>query len=315
MDNKEKKLRKDSSVIGFNLFFVIVLEIIIFVFIESFLRRSLYLNNQYDLIRKVADIFVYLFVSTIVFSLVLKIKGKNIKKIINLNFKKEKLFTYIVVSFFVIGFANFVATIFNNILKLVHIKSTMPDFNCGDTALSIFLSIIRIAIIPAIAEEFVFRGAILNLLKPYGKKFAILASSLLFGLLHGNVDQFIFAFLIGLYFAYIAYETESIIPSIIMHFLNNFLSLINTVYKSNNEISFILSEFALIAGIVGFIFFISMLFKNSKKLKVSNIFKKNKREKDIKFSDKVNAFIFNPGMILFLFASLIIFYFSIERVY
>lgn len=319
MNNKEKKLRKDSSKIGFFLFSMVVLEVIMILFVDRFLIGGLYLNDQHDLIRKVTDIFTYLIIPTIIFSILLKIKGKNIKKTINLNFKRKKLWVYILISFFVRIFAGFISMAVTEILELVHIKSVMPNFDYGNTALSIFLSFIRIAIVPAIAEEFVFRGAILNLLKPYGKKFAIIASSLLFGLLHGNVDQFIFAFLIGLYFAYVACKTESIIPSAIMHFLNNFLSSFIVLYKSNikvnNEIGLILVLFTFIAGILGFIFFMNMLFKNSEKLIISNIFKGSKKCVDIKLDDKFNALFFNPGMTLFMFETFVMFYFSIERVY
>jgi len=315
MDNKEKRLRKDSSKIGFFLFSMVI----IILFINRFLIGRLCLNDQYDLIRKVTNIFTRLGIPTIIFSILLKIKGKSIKKIINLNFKKEKLWFYIFISFFVKILAGFIATAVDRILELFYIKSTMPNFDYGSTSLSIFLSFIKITIVAAIAEEFVFRGAILNLLKPYGEKFAILASSLLFGLLHGNVDQFIFAFLMGLYFAYVACKTESIIPSVIMHFLNNALSSFFVIYKSNininNEIGLILALFTFIAGVLGFIFFISMLFKNSEKLKISNIFKRSKRCEDFKLSDKFNALIFNPGMIVFMFETAVMFYFSIDRVY
>lgn len=317
MDNKEKRLRKDSSTIGFGLFFLVVLEIIIYVFFERFLRRSVYLNGELELIRKVIDIFAYLLVPVIVFSLMLKIKGKSLKKIINFNFKRERFWVYIVISFFVIEFANYATIIFVKVIKLIHIKSSMPNFNCGDTALSIFLSIISIAVVPAIAEEFVFRGAILNLLKPYGGKFAILASSLLFGLLHGNVEQSVFAFLTGLYFAYVAYKTESIVPSVIMHFLNNFSSLVITLFKSNKEISFVLSMFFTVLGAIGFIVFLFVIIKDvfNFEFKIFKVFKRRKKGMDIKFTDKVNALIFNPGMTLFMIETFVMFFFSVERVY
>ena len=317
MYNKEKRLRKDSSSIGFGLFFTVVLEIIVFLFVERFLIGRLCLNDQEELFRKVIDIFSYLLIPPFIFSLILKIKGKSVKNVVNFNFKKEKLWVYIMVSFFVIELANVVTMMFVNMLKLIHIKSAMPNFNCGDTALSIFLSIISIAVVPAIAEEFVFRGAILNILKPYGAKFAILASSLLFGLLHGNIEQFVFAFLTGLYFAYVAYKTESIVPSVIMHFLNNFSSLICSLFKSNKEISSILEIFFLTIGIIGFmvLFVVNIQKIFNFKFKIFKVFKRNKKQIDIKFNDKLNALFFNPGMTLFMIETFVMFFFSVERVY
>ena len=140
MDNKEKRLRKDSSKIGFFLFSMVI----IILFINRFLIGRLCLNDQYDLIRKVTNIFTRLGIPTIIFSILLKIKGKSIKKIINLNFKKEKLWFYIFISFFVKILAGFIATAVDRILELFYIKSTMPNFDYGSTSLSIFLSFFTI---------------------------------------------------------------------------------------------------------------------------------------------------------------------------
>lgn len=47
-------------------------------------------------------------------------------------------------------------------------------------------------------EEFIFRGAVLKTLEPFGKWFALLASSLAFALMHGNFAQIPFAMAAGL---------------------------------------------------------------------------------------------------------------------
>ena len=88
MYNKEKRLRKDSSSIGFGLFFTVVLEIIVFLFVERFLIGRLYLNDHEEVFRKVIDIFSYLLIPPIIFSLILKIKGKDLKNINLMNSKK-----------------------------------------------------------------------------------------------------------------------------------------------------------------------------------------------------------------------------------
>ncbi|MCI7768513.1 MAG: CPBP family intramembrane metalloprotease [Oscillospiraceae bacterium] len=72
-----------------------------------------------------------------------------------------------------------------------------------------------------ILEELLFRGAALNLLAPVDRKFALIASSLLFGLMHCNFNQIFNGFLLGLILGYIALKSGSIIPSIIMHMLLN----------------------------------------------------------------------------------------------
>lgn len=71
-----------------------------------------------------------------------------------------------------------------------------------------------------IVEEVVFRGVLMKELKPLGKNFAILTSSLMFALFHDDVVQGLFAFGCGLVFAFVAME-YSLIWSIALHIFNN----------------------------------------------------------------------------------------------
>ena len=76
------------------------------------------------------------------------------------------------------------------------------------------------ALLAPIFEEIIFRGLILRMLMPTGKKFAIFATAYLFGFFHGNIIQTPFAFLVGLVLGYVAVE-YSIIWAIILHMINN----------------------------------------------------------------------------------------------
>ena len=71
-------------------------------------------------------------------------------------------------------------------------------------------------------EEFIFRGAVLKTLEPFGKWFALLASSLAFALMHGNFAQIPFAMAAGLILGYIAME-YSIWYSLLLHISNNLI--------------------------------------------------------------------------------------------
>ena len=76
------------------------------------------------------------------------------------------------------------------------------------------------AVAAPITEELLFRGAVLRSLQPYGKRFAIFCSALLFGLVHQNLTQTPFAFGFGLLAGYVAVE-YSILWSMSLHILNN----------------------------------------------------------------------------------------------
>ena len=73
-----------------------------------------------------------------------------------------------------------------------------------------------------IVEELLFRGYIQRTLRPYGKKFAIFCSALLFGLYHGNLIQTPFAFMVGLVLGYVM-EEYGIAWAMVLHMVNNML--------------------------------------------------------------------------------------------
>lgn len=85
------------------------------------------------------------------------------------------------------------------------------------------LGIISTVIMAPIVEEMLFRGAIEGHLLRIWKKpaYAIIVSALLFGLVHGNLVQAPFAFLLGLALGWIYYRSGSLLPSMLMHFVNN----------------------------------------------------------------------------------------------
>lgn len=86
------------------------------------------------------------------------------------------------------------------------------------------LGYVAIGILGPLAEEIVFRGAILRtLLKLFGGKpwIAIAISAVLFGLVHGNSAQFVHAFLLGLFLGWMFYRTGSIVPGVVLHWVNN----------------------------------------------------------------------------------------------
>ena len=75
-------------------------------------------------------------------------------------------------------------------------------------------------ILAPITEEILFRGLIQRTMLPFGKKFAILISSLTFGLFHGNLLQLPYAFAVGLVLGYVAVE-YNILWSMVLHMINN----------------------------------------------------------------------------------------------
>lgn len=93
----------------------------------------------------------------------------------------------------------------------------------------IILLFLSTVIIPAFCEEMLFRGIVTNNLLPFGKTFAIVASGVIFGLAHGNHDQFLFASVAGIVLGWLYAETGSVWSGIFLHLFNNLLSVSETV--------------------------------------------------------------------------------------
>lgn len=89
-----------------------------------------------------------------------------------------------------------------------------------------WLGIVGVTLLGPILEELLFRGAITKvLLRHYSPMKAILLSGLLFGIFHINPVQVVGATLSGFVFAWIYYRTRSLVPCILIHILNNSLSV------------------------------------------------------------------------------------------
>ncbi len=127
------------------------------------------------------------------------------------------------------------------------------ELELPDSVGGIILWIVTISVVPAVVEEFGMRVITLGMLRRFGDSFAILASGLIFGIIHGNAVQIPFAFVLGIFFAYITVVTGSVIPAVIIHFINNFYSCISEISAELWS-----EEIQVIVNYVPFILFIAM---------------------------------------------------------
>ncbi|MBP7856711.1 MAG: CPBP family intramembrane metalloprotease [Prevotella sp.] len=110
-------------------------------------------------------------------------------------------------------------------------------FSMPESSIKMFESImseptgyLAIGILVPVAEELVFRGAVLRgLLRLFSDKWhwgAIVVSAVIFGAAHVNMAQFVHAFVMGLLIGWMYYRTSSIIPGILFHWVNNTVAYI-----------------------------------------------------------------------------------------
>ncbi|MDK8090536.1 CPBP family intramembrane metalloprotease [Streptococcus intermedius] len=127
----------------------------------------------------------------------------------------------IVLSFLLLGQLGFV--LFNQIFETIFnlfgftMLKAVESASAGSDSVSMFL---YASFFGPVSEELIFRGAGLRTFEKYGRIFAILMSSLLFGLFHGNFPQFFFATFVGIIFSYVTLE-YSILWAMAFHIFNN----------------------------------------------------------------------------------------------
>ena len=119
---------------------------------------------------------------------------------------------------------------------------------------------LNIAVIAPVVEEILFRGVIMQSLRQFGDGFALLASSILFGLAHGNLLQIPNALVMGLAMGYFVLRTNSLWTGIVLHMVNNALAVglqITTRYTTPQQDMMVGNAAFLlfvVSGIIGLIF-------------------------------------------------------------
>ena len=103
----------------------------------------------------------------------------------------------------------------------------LNEFLIGLSGGWIALALLVIAVLPAVFEEAFFRGVILNSCEgTLGTVRTVLIVGFAFSLFHGSPEQTVYQFLAGCIFALVAVRSGSILPGILMHFINNGIVII-----------------------------------------------------------------------------------------
>ena len=88
-----------------------------------------------------------------------------------------------------------------------------------------------IAVLPAMMEDFFFRGIQLEGIKRFGTAGGVLLSGALFALFHQNPAQTVYQFICGAAFALVAIKSGSFLPTALAHFINNAYILVLYKYE------------------------------------------------------------------------------------
>ena len=307
-----RTIKKTASGLGFFVFAYFATMLVlsyVFIFI-SFLATS------FKSIDTVAMFYMEIFIS--VFSAFVPglfyflFSRRSISDTIKTSYVRQKeLWAIVFVGMAVAMVANTASDMIQTNFSFFGLQNTLDMSAKANTPLEIVLYIISTAVVPAFAEEFAFRGILMGTLRRFGDAFAIIASAIVFGAMHGNIVQVPFAFILGLVFAYVDCKTNSILPSIIIHFVNNFYAVMLDVLQNTGVFSdrvFMMIYFILIAVfcILGLVSFFLIIRKDKNYFRISDKSIQacvNEPTILLTLKEKIKAFFINPGtlfvMILF----------------
>ncbi len=141
--------------------------------------------------------------------------------------KKKMKVSHILIAFLICYAAtyicNYIGTIITTIIgaiKQSEVENVMLNLT---SQISPWTNLLIVVIAAPIMEELLFRKFIIDRTAGYGEGVSIVLSGLTFGLFHGNLNQFAYAFMIGVIFGFIYVKTRNIKYTIILHMILNFI--------------------------------------------------------------------------------------------
>lgn len=137
--------------------------------------------------------------------------------------------------------SNFIAEILDVFFGTGEIPDAMEGALPQNGSLGTYIVlVVTVSVIAPICEELIYRKLLLRPLRKHGDGFAIVATSLIFGFTHGNFDQLPYAFTVGLLLGLLAVNANSVLPTMILHTVNNLcvtLGSYSVVILGENEIT------------------------------------------------------------------------------
>ena len=307
-DDVKAKAKKAYSTIGMGIFIILVVSTIL----QTLFALSPFgkLAPNSDTTFYISFALMYLIGVPVGLIFMNRTKVSKLAKS-NLSFLQFVAIFAVCISFMYLG--NIIGIFITNLYSSVSGNTVENPINNLIFGRSILLRIIIVSLIGPFVEELIFRKFIIDRLNIYGEKIAIFVSALLFGLFHGNLFQFFYAFFLGLIFGYVYLRYGKLLYTVLLHVIINFMGGVVSVFMlekvgtdnlvniASGDISSLTPE--AMAGFTVYMFYVLILivlfiagliifFRNLKKIKFYS------KEREIQKRDIFSVAYLNVGMIL-----------------
>lgn len=307
-DDVKAKAKKAYSTIGMGIFIILVVSTIL----QTLFALSPFgkLAPNSDTTFYISFALMYLIGVPVGLIFMNRTKVSKLAKS-NLSFLQFVAIFAVCISFMYLG--NIIGMFITNLYSSVSGNTVENPINNLIFGRSILLRIIIVSLIGPFVEELIFRKFIIDRLNIYGEKTAIFVSALLFGLFHGNLFQFFYAFFLGLIFGYVYLRYGKLLYTVLLHVIINFMGGVVSVFMlekvgtdnlvniASGDISSLTPE--AMAGFTVYMFYVLILivlfiagliifFRNLKKIKFYS------KEREIQKRDIFSVAYLNVGMIL-----------------
>lgn len=222
----------------------------------------------------------------------------------------SSMLLFVPVGFLACLAANFIANYFITFMESWGFVLTGVYYDAPSAPVERIFYYLHIAVVPALCEELAVRGVVMQPLRKYGDRFAIIASSVVFALMHGNLIQAPFALIAGAVIGYAVCATGSIWTGILIHFVNNSFSVF---------VEFLLADVAdparqnliyygimIAAAVLGILCAAALVLMDGKSLRVT------KRLGILTSGQKGKAYVLNAAMIVALLIMIVMTSMNVE---
>ena len=163
---------------------------------------------------------LYLIAVPIGLLLLRKVPAKPLEKH---DLKPSRYIVSATICIFMMYAGNILGTIITALLQL------LPGVTVGNPILgyatdnALLPKVLFMVILAPVIEEYIFRKQLIDRMHIHGQKLAVITSALMFGLFHGNLSQFFYAFALGLVFGCVYLKTGKLRYTIGLHMLINLI--------------------------------------------------------------------------------------------